>query len=199
MKASFEEFAFHGYEVASITALVKKTGIPKGSIYHYFESKKDLYSYLVDIAQSRRSEYLQDVLDSDGLKFWDLIAGLFEADFRFTLENPIQALLLNAASLEWNHPDFGNMKRDWIQSQSNPLMYIVEREKGRGKLRDDIPTQTICYLLARLQTGTTDLLEYSFKISLHKPTEDPMFGVSKKEIRALAKDLAKMMKSGLRG
>lgn len=198
MKACFEEFSKNGYEVASITPIIKQTGIPKGSIYQYFESKKDLYQYLIELSQARRMEYLQDVFDSDGMSFWQLVGSLFEAEFRFILENPMQASLLNAASLEWNHPDFGNMKQDWIQAQANSLTYILEREKGRGKMRDDIPTKTVCFLIAQVQSGAKDMLEYSFNISLKKPSDEPMFGVSKKDIRALAKNLTKILKSGLR-
>ncbi len=198
MKACFDEFSSNAYEVASITPIIKQTGIPKGSIYQYFGTKKDLYQYLIELSQGRRMEYLQDVFDTDGLTFWQLVGALFEAEFRFILENPIQASLLHAASLEWTHPDFGNMKKEWLQAQANSLMYILEREKGRGKMRNDIPTKTMCFLIARVQSDAPELLEYSFNISLKKPGNDPMFGVSKKEIRTLSKDLTKILKSGLR-
>lgn len=45
---SMEEFAQNGYEKASTNAIVKKAGISKGILFHYFGNKKNLYLYIVD-------------------------------------------------------------------------------------------------------------------------------------------------------
>jgi AcrR family transcriptional regulator len=198
LHAAFSEFAATGYEAASLNAIIQAAGIPKGSLYQYFGSKKDLYLHLMQVAQGRRMEYLQDVLDRDGLTFWDLVAELFEADFRFELENPLQARFLAQAAAEERHPDFGNLRREWIETQSNALIYVLEKEKARGKIRERIHTRTLAWLLARMQTSSVELLEYRFGISLDTPSEVPMFGIPKKEIRNLAKDLTRILKSGIR-
>jgi AcrR family transcriptional regulator len=198
LHAAFEEFAATGYEAASLNNMLRKAGIPKGSLYQYFESKKDLYRHLMQLAHGRRMEYLQDVLDQDGLTFWSLVSALFEADFRFELENPLNARFLAQAAAEERHPDFGNMRREWIETQSNALIYVLEKEKARGKIRERIHTRTLAWLLARMQSSSVELLEYRFGISLDTPSEEPMFGIPKKEIRNLAKDLTRVLKSGIR-
>ena len=45
---SLKEFALNEYQTASISNIVTDLGIAKGSFYRYFESKKDLYFYLID-------------------------------------------------------------------------------------------------------------------------------------------------------
>jgi TetR/AcrR family transcriptional regulator len=45
-----EEFAKKGYEKASTNNIVKKAGIPKGTLFYYFKSKKKLYLYILDYA-----------------------------------------------------------------------------------------------------------------------------------------------------
>lgn len=45
-----EEFAERGYEKASTNGMVSKAEISKGSLFHYFGNKKNLYLYLLDIA-----------------------------------------------------------------------------------------------------------------------------------------------------
>mgnify|MGYP001006429114 FL=1 len=42
IRASIEEFA-KGYEVASTNEIVRKAGISKGLLFHYFGNKKNLY------------------------------------------------------------------------------------------------------------------------------------------------------------
>ena len=43
-----EEFAENGYEKSSTNSIVKKAGISKGILFHYFGSKKNLFLYILD-------------------------------------------------------------------------------------------------------------------------------------------------------
>lgn len=42
------EFAQSGFEKASTNEIVKRSNISKGSLFNYFNSKKDLYVYLIE-------------------------------------------------------------------------------------------------------------------------------------------------------
>lgn len=53
MDACIEEFADKGYTAASTNAIVKQAGIPKGTLFYYFGSKKELYLYVLDHAVAR--------------------------------------------------------------------------------------------------------------------------------------------------
>lgn len=46
-KALVHEFSKGSFEQASITNIIKKAGIPRGSFYQYFEDKKDAVEYLI--------------------------------------------------------------------------------------------------------------------------------------------------------
>ncbi|MCX8129655.1 MAG: TetR/AcrR family transcriptional regulator [Clostridia bacterium] len=48
ISVSIEEFAQNGYEKASTNSIVKKAGISKGILFHYFGNKKSLYLYILD-------------------------------------------------------------------------------------------------------------------------------------------------------
>lgn len=56
LEACLEEFSQHGYQQASTNAIVKRAGIPKGTLFFFFGSKKQLYLYLVDYAVRRYVE-----------------------------------------------------------------------------------------------------------------------------------------------
>jgi AcrR family transcriptional regulator len=51
---AIEEFAAHDYRHASISRIVARAGIAKGSFYQYFEDKRDLFLYLLDTAVNQR-------------------------------------------------------------------------------------------------------------------------------------------------
>jgi len=42
------EFVKHGYDKASTNIMASEAGISKGSLFNYFESKKNLFLYLID-------------------------------------------------------------------------------------------------------------------------------------------------------
>ncbi|MGE5328974.1 MAG: TetR/AcrR family transcriptional regulator [Deltaproteobacteria bacterium] len=48
LSACVEEFAYNGYEKASTNMIVKKAGISKGLLFHYFGSKKNVFLYVLD-------------------------------------------------------------------------------------------------------------------------------------------------------
>ena len=52
--AALFEFALNDYQNASITNMVKVLGIAKGSVYQYFENKKDLYEFLIELAAEEK-------------------------------------------------------------------------------------------------------------------------------------------------
>jgi len=68
------EFAENAYNAASISRIVRKAKIAKGSFYQYFENKKDLYRYLIEFGTEERFNILKKlpVPDKDA-NFFDYL------------------------------------------------------------------------------------------------------------------------------
>lgn len=64
LHAAMEEFARKGYAHASTNEIVKKAGISKGLLFHYFDSKKGLFFFLYDQAQRIIMAEFAGILDS---------------------------------------------------------------------------------------------------------------------------------------
>lgn len=61
INAAFNEFARRGFEQASTNQIVKAAGIGKGMLFYYFNSKKELYTYLIDYCMDMTEQYLNRV------------------------------------------------------------------------------------------------------------------------------------------
>ncbi len=48
MRAAISEFIEHGFEQAKIGTIAKNAGVAKGSMYQYFENKKELFLFSVE-------------------------------------------------------------------------------------------------------------------------------------------------------
>jgi len=48
LKAAYEEFAKHSYKQASTNKIIKEADIGKGTLFYYFNSKKELFEFLIE-------------------------------------------------------------------------------------------------------------------------------------------------------
>jgi AcrR family transcriptional regulator len=86
---AIEEFASHDYKNASISRIVERAGIAKGSFYQYFADKKDLYLYLVDLAmQEKRAFMSQTRMPQPDLDVFAFIRWLLRTGVDFQFSNP---------------------------------------------------------------------------------------------------------------
>ena len=59
--ATFEEIYSHGYQGAALTDILKKAGVHKGSMYHYFSSKKEMALIAIQekVSQKNLEKYIK--------------------------------------------------------------------------------------------------------------------------------------------
>jgi len=60
--AALDEFAGKDFETASLNSIIEKAGISKGSMYHYFASKEDLYFHLISEIMKTKEKFLKHKL-----------------------------------------------------------------------------------------------------------------------------------------
>lgn len=80
---ALDEFSTHGYHQASITKIVSKLGIAKGSVYQYFDDKYDLYRYLLTSSVEKLTaiRYLIDTNFEGDLNQWFISRCISEIKF----------------------------------------------------------------------------------------------------------------------
>ncbi|UFJ39642.1 TetR/AcrR family transcriptional regulator [Brevibacillus humidisoli] len=64
VEAALQEFADKGYELASTNHIVKRAGVSKGMLFHFFSNKKTLFLYVVDACIEYFFAYLDARLPS---------------------------------------------------------------------------------------------------------------------------------------
>jgi len=66
INAAISEFSEKNYHQVSVSSIVRRASIPKGSFYQYFEDKKDLYRHIVDLAYRKKMEIMSGILSQAG-------------------------------------------------------------------------------------------------------------------------------------
>jgi TetR/AcrR family transcriptional regulator len=86
---AIQEFATHDYKNASISNIVARAGVAKGSLYQYFDNKKDLYFYLLQLATEEKKAFLmQNPPPEPGMNVFDFLRWLMQMGTRFELSQP---------------------------------------------------------------------------------------------------------------
>jgi len=98
---AIEEFAAHPYKVASISNIVRKAGIAKGSFYQYFEDKQALYRYLVEISTDEKLKLVKDIPTPDhSTGLFGYMRWQFLSEVLFEIRHPRMAQIAYRAFIE---------------------------------------------------------------------------------------------------
>ena len=121
LNAALKEFATKGFDEASTNVIAKESGISKGLMFHYVNSKKDLFLFLYD--------YCTDMINKEYLE----IMNFNERDI---FERLRQSYLLQLELLQ-KHPWIFEFNKVFATTKSGEInKELEERQKGK---------QLLCY------------------------------------------------------
>lgn len=200
LAVALDEFASNDYDHASITRIVKVLGIAKGSVYQYFENKKDLYLYLLEQATKKRQEYVKPLLKNPPNDFYELIIQLFKETIQFDIENPLYSRLLSNANNEKFSKDLGNAMIEMRKKSMDFMRGLLERELLMGGIRYDLNIDLASYLLAQMNTNILDFLVIKNKIdsATLMSTRKMRNAISDEDIRSTARQIADFLRIGIK-
>jgi len=123
-----KEFAAHTYHQASLSRIVERAGIAKGSMYQYFAGKFDLYLYILELGSRIKLEAIDKAVSKlgPGATLYDRLMAATEASFKLAETNPqLYAIGMNllretdkelvSRVMERLGPTGDNVFLDWLQ------------------------------------------------------------------------------------
>lgn len=156
---AIDEFAKNSFNSASITKIVEKAGIAKGSLYQYFEDKKDLYKYILDLSSNKKKEYLIEWMNRlQHLSFIEMIRELYIKGVDFAADNPKLAGIANNFMKE-NDLNFKEEILGISIEKSNQLFeQLIDNAKSKGEVNRDIDTKVAAFLVTNMNTSIIDYM-----------------------------------------
>ncbi|UII22156.1 TetR/AcrR family transcriptional regulator [Fulvivirga ligni] len=98
IQEALKEFSEKSYEQASVSKIVRRLNIAKGSVYQYFTDKSDLYQYLVNTARKRKTDIFLSIYNQPDQDFDIWFTRLCLAEIKFSAEfSEMHNLLENEA------------------------------------------------------------------------------------------------------
>lgn len=141
VELAVDEFTEHPYAQASLSRIVQRAGIAKGSVYQYFDDKLDLYRWLLTHEVARRKqEHLAAAVPPTAGDLFDRLGAMYHAGLRFLLAHPRLARLgtrvlepSGDADVDSFHDELRRMGLDGVRA-----MLAEARRRGEVGARVDI-------------------------------------------------------------
>lgn len=141
-KTLIKYFAEKPYSKVDIEDIAKECGIAKGSMYQYFENKKDMYFYAIKVATERSLEVLKDV-NFENISLFDYVEQTFELNWNFLIKYPYEYMLLEKSAFYDDSP-YREEIRDYYEKLTKSILFdFVAKNQKSGYIRNDIPTEVI--------------------------------------------------------
>jgi AcrR family transcriptional regulator len=152
-KVAVEEFAEYSFEQASINRIVANAGIAKGSFYQYFEDKKDLFLYLVQVAGEKKLKYFSPLLSKPNKhEFFALIREIYILGIQFAVEHPEYAAISKMVFENKNDPIYEAVMDTNLPTAYELFETLLKNAIAKGEVRADIDTKMFAYMITSMNT-----------------------------------------------
>lgn len=128
IQVSLEEFADRTYDNASVTGVVKRLDIAKGSVYQYFENKKDLWFFLKTHCEKKRLSYTKECTRSNFTNFLDYYQELHTLYIDFDCDYPVMSRMLHRANFKETNPELTGYISEWKQNSLHVYSKLIQAE-----------------------------------------------------------------------
>lgn len=194
-----EEFALHDYRDASLTRIIRKLGLAKGSFYRYFESKRNLYAYLIEYGKRATFEIFEKIFRRPVIDIFDAWVEFYLACARQDNAYPLLGYFGYKVSLDRNNPLLGDVPLSSKQKGMEFLKELFLEQQELGRLRKDIDVELLIFLLIQVQEGFLDYLSLKHKIDFAGNIKQgrPLFPLPDQVLKLELEKFAAVLRDGL--
>lgn len=199
IKAFLEEFATKNYDKASISVVVKKLKIAKGSVYQYFDNKLDLYLFLKSHCEGIKMAYVMELKRAEYVDFWSYYRAMYESGVLFDLEHPLESKFLYRIGEKENSLELQDFLKEWKEQAITVFTAMLQSEISNGYFRADIPASTMAHFVVSVSMGIGDFLRQQYQIDFDKNIEDgnPVFALQKDRLLESIDQYIELLKKAL--
>jgi AcrR family transcriptional regulator len=197
IKIAIDEFSSHDYDSASISRIVKEAGIAKGSFYQYFQDKKELYLYLLNLLSETKFSFLQNSHPPKiKMDFFEYLAWLFETSIHFDFTYPALSKLGYRAF--YGDSPLGNRAiEEAKEAFSEFIRQIVMKGVSEGDIDPNINLDLVVFVVNTLSNNVGNYIPKKLGVSADKLAQEGVSSLDLKMVKDVFYELLNILKFGL--
>lgn len=179
------EFAINDYESTSLSDIIRKLGVAKGSFYRYFESKQDLYTYLFKFAKEKFQDQNMEVLKDPSRDFFDAWLEFCMKAISIEKRHPLCLRFLSRISSERRPELFGEQPATKQEFKIAFFKDIIEFHQEAGNIRQDLDSELLASFLITVRDSMRNYFTFKYKMDFNpeSKSEGPIFNISDELLR----------------
>lgn len=150
VELAIDEFAAHPFHGASLSRIVERAGIAKGSVYQYFDNKLDLYRWLLTHEVPRRKGEAQrkgtaSAGNPTGLRAWLRVQVLAGIDA--LLADPRLVAIIAPITQATADPELRALYDDLRGTGHTAFVALLEPMRAAGDIREDVDLELVARVI----------------------------------------------------
>ncbi|NCB51261.1 MAG: TetR/AcrR family transcriptional regulator [Clostridia bacterium] len=158
--AAVREFGEYSYDAASVNRIISSSGTSKGTFYHYFKDKKELYFTIIENSVKIKQEYFVSMfaqMHSEGNDFFDMMKDQAKIAAVFMREHPDLYQFGIQFAREQN-PVKDEVFAKVVPEVSASFAGIIAAAVSRGNISDRYPSDFVERIVSHLSINYYDIL-----------------------------------------
>lgn len=196
MRSAISEFLKHGFEKGNIGDIAKNAGVAKGSMYQYFDNKKELFLFCLKWSMElllKKNDKHITMQDKEMDVFVFLYQNSKAAWLQMKEEREIVIFMQNVFLGKYN--SFTDDSMSYITKLSDEyLLNLIKDGKNNGSIRNDIDDTILSLFITGVSFKIKEHLMNQAR-SLGEDIVDEDFEIFEKEIITLIE----LLKNGIGG
>jgi len=157
--AAIREFGEHSYDAASINRIIKASGTSKGTFYHYFRDKKDLYFSIIYDMIRIKQEYMGRMMAQveNQADFFELMKAQVKVAAQLVEDMP-ELYQFGVMYAKESSGIKDEISEKFIAPIGDYFQQIVEVAIQQGKFTDQYPPEFVARIIRYLIVNYYDVL-----------------------------------------
>ena len=154
--AAYQEIYRHGFQAASLSHIIARTGLTKGALYHHFPTKDDLgHAVIEEVVRAGLDAMVFAPLRESDAPFEALLDIIRHKAANATLDSVTLGCPLNNLMQEMSPLDaeFKNRLNAIIRTWNQAIAGALRRAQKQGKVRQDVDCQAAALFIVASWEG----------------------------------------------
>lgn len=196
IRAAVSEFSNKGYEKGNVSAIAKRAGVSKGSMYQYFNDKKDIYLYCFENAYEISLRYIEDKTKAyENMSIFDYMYLAFKKSWPFLVDEREMYIFIQNAYLDINSEVHSEVIKI-VYRDSLPylkmLTEMIDMNKEQGLIKTKISTDLILIYVEAISSKFKEKMRI-----IAKENGKEVYDMPFEKFEPLIKDMISLMKNGI--
>ena len=162
IEIALSEFAGNDYNTASVSKIVEKAGIAKGSVYQYFSDKQDLFMYLLDVSNQEMMGVIRQTPPPDpNAGFFELLRWQMSVSVQASLKYPVHSKLARRAYTS-PLPFRDTILEKARKVREQHFQELVTRAQASGHLDPTLDPAVVSFMVQGLMSDLGPFLQSKF-------------------------------------